>query len=145
MHYCGILKIHVQQHEVCLSNDALKNLFAYSDHHRCKESHSLIFFSILNPVILYSDHWFFFLHILSPTHARKVKTKCFINICFEKVSVMIFLDVYQLKSKISSLFVNEIFSLDRRKCFDQSFEDNAPMARFFNGNNKRNREQILQH
>ena len=24
MHYWGILKIHVQQHEVCLSNDALK-------------------------------------------------------------------------------------------------------------------------
>ena len=34
-------------------------------------------------MILYSDHWFFFVHILPPTHARKVKTNCCINICFE--------------------------------------------------------------
>ena len=44
----------------------------------------MIFFFISNPVILYSDHWFFFLHILPPTLARKVKTNYFINICFKK-------------------------------------------------------------
>ena len=68
-------------------------------------------------MILYSDHWFFFLHFLPPTHARKVKTNCFINICFEKISIMILEFVYRLKSKIPSLFVNEIFFLSGRKCF----------------------------
>ena len=63
------------------------------------------FFSISNPVILYSDHWFFFLHILPPTLARKVKTNYFINICFKKVSVMIFLLVRCLSIKIQNIVI----------------------------------------
>ena len=106
MHYCGILilTIYVQQHEVCLSNDALK-IFSLIVTIIVVKNHTVGFFFILNPVILYSDHWFFFLHILPPTFARKVQTNYFINICFEKVSVMIFLLVRCLSIKIQNIFI----------------------------------------
>ena len=108
-------------------------------------------------MILYSDHWFFYLHFLPPTHARKVKTNCFINICFEKISVMILEFCLSIKIKISSLFVNEIFFLGGRKCFvslhdcgdtDQSsrvalLKTMIPWRVLFNGNKTKNAELKL--
>ena len=88
MHYCGILilTIHIQQHEVCLLNVALK-ICSLIVTIIVVKNHIVGFFFISNPVILYSDHRSFSLHILPPTLAKYVFEKVCYDLLTREISI----------------------------------------------------------